>query len=65
LQKKGWTLSGNAEYIKLPKGGNSLLFNTVVNAPKGALYVGEFYRKGGDKVMGGGGEMVVNYNKLL
>ncbi len=24
LQKKGWTLSGNADYIKLQKGGNSL-----------------------------------------
>jgi hypothetical protein len=39
LQKKGWTLSGNPEYIKLPKGGNSLLFNIVVNTPKETLYV--------------------------
>jgi hypothetical protein len=42
LQKKGWTLSGNADYIKLQKGGNSLFFNIVVNTPKGALYVGKF-----------------------
>ncbi len=34
LQKKGWTLSGNVEYIKLQKGGNSLLFKIVVNTPK-------------------------------
>ncbi len=53
LQKKGWTLSGNANYIKLQKGGDSLLFNIVVNTPKGALYVGKFCRKGGDKVVGG------------
>jgi hypothetical protein len=52
LQKKGWTLAGNAEYIKLQKGGNSLLFNIVVSPPKGALYVGEFCRKGSDEVMG-------------
>ncbi len=53
LQKKGWTFSGNADYIMLQKGGNSLLFNVVVNIPKGALYVGKFSRKDGDKVMGG------------
>ncbi len=53
LQKKGWTLLGNSDYIKLQKGGNSLLFNIVVNTPKGALYVGKFSRKGGDEVMGG------------
>ncbi len=46
LQKKGRTLSGNADYIKLQKGGNSLLFNIVVKTPKGALYVGKFCRKG-------------------
>ncbi len=28
------------------------MFNIVVNTPKGALYVGKFYRKGGDEVMG-------------
>ncbi len=52
LQKKRWTLTGNAEYIKLQKGGNSLLFNIVVSTPKGALYVSIFCRKGGDEVMG-------------
>jgi hypothetical protein len=29
------------------------LFNIVDNTPKGALYMGEFCRKGGDEVMGG------------
>jgi hypothetical protein len=53
LPKKGWTLSGNAEYIKLQKDGNSLLFNIVLNTPKGALYVSKFCRKGGDEVVGG------------
>ncbi len=53
LQKKGWTLSGNVDYIKLQKGGDSLFFNIVVNTPKGALYVSEFCSKGGDEVMGG------------
>jgi hypothetical protein len=38
LQKKGWTISGNTDYIKLQKGGKSLLFNIVINTPKGALY---------------------------
>jgi hypothetical protein len=42
LQKKGWIFSANADYIKLQKGGNLLLFNIVVNTPKGALYVGKF-----------------------
>jgi hypothetical protein len=53
LQKKGWTLSDYADYIKLQKGGNSLLFNIVVNTPKGALYVVKFSRQGDDEVMGG------------
>jgi hypothetical protein len=53
LQKKGWTLTGNADYIKLQKGGESLLFNIVINTPKGALYVGKFSGKGGDEVVGG------------
>ena len=53
LQKKGWTLLGNSDYIKLQKGGNSLLFNIVVSAPKGAQYVGKFSRTGGDEVMRG------------
>ncbi len=53
LQKKGWTISGNADYIKLQKGGNSLLFNIVVNTPTGALFVGIFCSQGGDETMGG------------
>ncbi len=53
LQKKGWTLTGNADYIKLHKGVKSLLFNIVINTPKGALYVGILSRKGGDEVVGG------------
>jgi hypothetical protein len=53
LQKKGWTLTGNADYIKLLKGGKSLLLNKVINTPKGALYVGKFSRKGGDLVVRG------------
>jgi hypothetical protein len=28
LQRKGWTLSGNADYTKLQKGGKSVLFFT-------------------------------------
>jgi hypothetical protein len=53
LQKKGWTLLGNEDYIKLQNGGNPLLFNIVVSAPKGAQYVGKFSRTGGDEVMRG------------
>jgi hypothetical protein len=37
LQKKGWTLTGNADYIKLQKEKKLLLFNIVINKPKGAL----------------------------
>ncbi len=48
LQKKGWTLTENADYIKLEKGKKSLLFNMVINTPKGALYVSKFSRKEGD-----------------
>ena len=44
LQKKGWTLTGNADYIKLQKGGKSMLFNIIINTPKGALYVSKFSR---------------------
>jgi hypothetical protein len=47
LQKKGWILTGNADYIKLQKGKKSLLFNIVINTPKEALYVGKFSRKRG------------------
>ncbi len=54
LQKKGWTLIGNADYIKLQKGRKSLLFNIIINTPKGVLYVGKFSRKGGDELVGGG-----------
>jgi hypothetical protein len=62
LQKKGWTLTGNADYIKLQKGKKSLLFNIAINTPKGALYVGEFSRKGGDEVVGGATSKAPNYN---
>ena len=62
MQKKGWTLTGNADYIKLQKGGKSLLFNIVINAPKGALYVGKFSRKGGDEVVGGATSKAPTYN---
>jgi hypothetical protein len=34
LQKKGRTLTGNSDYIKLQKGQHSLLFNIVINTPK-------------------------------
>ena len=30
LQKKGWTFTGNADFIKLQKGGKSLLFNKPI-----------------------------------
>ncbi len=62
LQKKGWTLTGNADYIKLQKGGKSLLFNIVINTPKGALYVGKLSRKGGDEVVGGATSRAPTYN---
>ncbi len=62
LQKKRWTLSDNADYIKLQKGGISLLFSIVINAPKGALYVGKFSRKGGAEVMGGAAHKALTYN---
>jgi hypothetical protein len=61
-QKTGWTLTGNAEFIKLTKGENSLLFNIVVNTPKGALYMGEFSRKEGDKVMGRAADKAPSYS---
>jgi hypothetical protein len=62
LQKKGSTLTGNADYIKLEKGKKSLLFNIVTNTPKGALYVGKFSRKGGDEVIGGATNNAPTYN---
>ncbi len=62
LQKKGWTLSGNADYIKLKQGGNSLSFKNVVNTPMGALYVGKFCRKGSDKVMRGAIDKAPTYS---
>jgi hypothetical protein len=62
LQKKGWTPTGNADYIKLQKGGKLLLFNIVINTPKGALYVGKFSRKGGDEVVGGATSKAPTYN---
>ncbi len=33
LQKKECTLTGNPDYIKLQKGGTSLLFNILINTP--------------------------------
>jgi hypothetical protein len=62
LHKKGWTLTENADYIKLQKGKKSLLFNIVINTPKGALYVGEFSRKGCDELVGGATSKAPNYN---
>ncbi len=62
LQKKGWTLTGNADYIKLQKGGKSLLFNIVINTNKGALYAGKFCKKGGDEVVGGATSKAPTYN---
>ena len=47
LQKMGWMLTGNADYIKLAKGKKSLLFNIVINTPKGALYVRKIQQKRG------------------
>jgi hypothetical protein len=48
--------------IKLQKGGNSLLFNIVVNTPKGALYVGTFCRKGADEVIRGAVDKAPTYS---
>jgi hypothetical protein len=45
-----------------PKWGESLLFNIVVNTPKGALYVGKFYRKGSDEVMGEAADKAPTYS---
>jgi hypothetical protein len=61
LQKKGWILSGNVDYIKLQKGGNSLLFKIVVSTPNQALYIGKFCRKGGGEVMGGAVDKAPTY----
>jgi hypothetical protein len=62
LQKKGWTLTKNADYIKLQKGGKSLLFNIVINTPNGALYLGKLSRKGGDEGVGGATSKAPTYN---
>jgi hypothetical protein len=62
LQKKRWTPTGNADYIKLEMGKKSLLFNIVINTPKVALYVGKFSRKGGGEVMGGATNNAPTYN---
>jgi hypothetical protein len=40
----------------------SFLFNIVINTPTGALYVGEFSRKGGDEVVGGATSKAPNHN---
>ncbi len=39
-----------------------MLFNIVVNTPKGTLYVGKFSRKGGDEVVGGATSKAPTYN---
>ncbi len=39
-----------------------MLFNIVINTPKGALYVGKFSKKGGDEVVGGATSKAPNYN---
>ncbi len=39
-----------------------MLFNTVINTPKGSLYVGKFSRKGGDEVVGGATSKAPTYN---
>jgi hypothetical protein len=62
LQKKRWILTEKTDYIKLEKGKKSLLFNIVINTPKGALYVGKFSRKGGDEVIGGATNNAPTYN---
>ncbi len=38
------------------------MLNIVINTPKGALYVGKFSRKGGDKVMGETAHKAPTYN---
>ncbi len=39
-----------------------MLFNIVIDTPKGALYMGKFSRKGGDEVMGGAVYKAPTYN---
>ena len=39
-----------------------MLFNIVINTPKGALYVDKFSRKGGDEVMGGATNTAPTYS---
>jgi hypothetical protein len=39
-----------------------LLFNIVINTPKGAQYVGKFSSKGVDEVAGGATSKALNYN---
>ncbi len=57
-----WTLTGNSDYIKLQKGGKSLLFNIVIDTAKGALYVEKISRKGGDEVVGGATSKAPTHN---
>jgi hypothetical protein len=64
LQKKGWALIGNADCIKLQKGRKSLLFNIVINTPRGSLYVGKFSRKWSDEVVGGATSKAPNYRHI-
>ncbi len=39
-----------------------MLFNMVINTPKGALYVGKFSREGGHEVVGGATSKAPTYN---
>jgi hypothetical protein len=47
---------------QLVKVKKSLLFNIVINTPKGALYVGKFSRKWGNEVIGGATNNTPSYN---
>ena len=38
LQRDGWTLHGDKNQIKLTKGNSSVVFDIVINTPKGAIY---------------------------
>jgi hypothetical protein len=43
LQRDGWFLHGNKNQIKLTKGNNLVVFDIVIDTPKGAIY--EMYLK--------------------
>jgi hypothetical protein len=38
LQQDGWILHGNKDQIKLTKGNCSVVFNIVIDTPKGAIF---------------------------